>query len=107
MAVEFIGYIGRAIASQQGDDWTIGPYVMQRLLLLLAPGFFAAGIYMSLSRIAQSIGAEDRCFISPRWLTRVFVTGDVLSLLIVAGGERLPFHFNQGMGSSHSVNKYH
>ena len=60
---------------------------MQSLLLLLAPAFFAASIYMSLARITQSIGAEDRCFISPRWLTRIFVTGDVLSLLVVAGGK--------------------
>ena len=90
ITVEFIGYIGRAIASQQGHDWTLGPYIMQSLLLLLAPAFFAASIYMSLSRIAQSIGAGDRCFISPRWMTRVFVTGDVLSLLVVAGGERTP-----------------
>ena len=90
-AVEVIGYIGRAIASQQGRNWTVGPYIMQSLLLLLAPAFFAASIYMSLARITQSIGAEDRCFISPRWLTRIFVTGDVLSLLVVAGGKREPF----------------
>lgn len=64
---------------------------MQSLLLLLAPAFFAASIYMSLARIAQGIGAEDRCIISPRWLTRIFVTGDVLSLFVVAGGERQPF----------------
>ena len=88
LAVEFVGYIGRAISSQQGHDWTIGPYIMQSLLLLLAPAFFAASIYMSLARITRSIGAEDRCFISPRWLTRTFVTGDVLSLFVVAGGKR-------------------
>ena len=88
LAVEWIGYIGRAISSQQGRDWTIGPYIMQSLLLLTAPLFFAASIYMSLARIAQGIGAEDRCIISPRWLTRIFVTGDVLSLLVVFGGER-------------------
>ena len=88
LAVEWIGFIGRAISSQQGHDWTIGPYIMQSLLLLTAPLFFAASIYMSLARIAQGIGAEDRCIISPRWLTRIFVTGDVLSLLVVFGGER-------------------
>ena len=88
LAVEWIGYIGRAISSQQGRDWTIGPYITQSLLLLTAPLFFAASIYMSLARIAQGIGAEDRCIISTRWLTRIFVTGDVLSLLVVFGGER-------------------
>lgn len=92
-AVEFIGYIGRAISSQQGHDWTIGPYIMQSLLILLAPAFFAASIYMSLARIIRSIGAEDRSFISPRSLTRIFVTGDVLSLFVVAGGKREPFFF--------------
>ena len=60
---------------------------MQSLLLLLASAFFAASIYMSLSRITQSIGAENRCLISPRWLACVFVTGDVLSFFVVAGGK--------------------
>ena len=45
---------------------------------------------MSLARISLSIRAEDRCLISPRWLTRIFVTGDVLSLFVVAGGKREP-----------------
>ena len=85
-AVEFVGYVGRAISSRQGHDWTVGPYVTQSLLLLLAPAFFAASVYMSLSRIVQSVGAEDRCLVGPRWLTRVFVAGDVVSLLVVAGG---------------------
>lgn len=76
------------MSSHEGHDWTIGPYIMQSLLLLLAPVFFAASIYMSLSRIIQSVGAEDRCLISPRWLTRTFVTGDVVSFFVVAGGER-------------------
>lgn len=90
-AVEFIGYIGRAISSQQGHSWTVGPYFMQSLLILLAPAFFAASVYMSLARITRSIDAEDRCPISPSWLTRTFVTGDVLSLFVVAGGKRATF----------------
>ena len=69
---------------------------MQSLLLLLAPAFFAASIYMSLARISRSVGAEDRCLISPRWLTRVFVTGDVLSLFVVAGGKRETFLLRHG-----------
>ncbi|KAG8531303.1 uncharacterized protein KY384_002931 [Bacidia gigantensis] len=59
---------------------------MQSLLLLLAPAFFAATLYMELGKIALALQAGDRCLIKPRWLTRTFVAGDVLSFFIIAGG---------------------
>ena len=49
--VEYIGYIGRAISSEQTPHWTLGPFIVQVVLLLVAPAFFAATIYMELGRI--------------------------------------------------------
>lgn len=42
---------------------------------------------MLLARVALALDAADRCFISPRRLTLLFVTGDVFAFFIVGGGE--------------------
>ncbi|KAH8819486.1 RTA1 like protein-domain-containing protein [Xylogone sp. PMI_703] len=84
---ETIGYIGRMLSSKQTPgDWTLGPYIIQSLLILLAPALFAASIYMILSRIILLTDGEKHSIIRSRWLTKVFVTGDVLSFLVQSGG---------------------
>ncbi|KAM0308759.1 hypothetical protein ACHAO8_009678 [Botrytis cinerea] len=84
---EFIGYIGRLMSSRQNyGDWTLGPYVMQSLLILIAPAFFAASIYMVLGRIIVLTDGEKHSFIRARWLTKIFVAGDVLSFLMQSSG---------------------
>jgi hypothetical protein len=85
--VQWIGYIGRAMAASQTPDWTLGPYILQSLLLLLAPALFAASIYMELGRIIQLTEGEHLALIKRRWLTKVFVTGDVISFLVQAAGK--------------------
>ncbi|KUJ11459.1 RTA1-domain-containing protein [Mollisia scopiformis] len=85
-AFEFIGYIGRAISSQQSPNWTIGPYLVQTLFLLLAPALFSASVYIQLGRIILLVDGEDHSIIKKRWLTKIFVTGDVLSFLTQAIG---------------------
>lgn len=87
--VEWIGYIGRAISSQQSPDWTLGPYLIQTLLLLVAPGLFAASIYMELSRIIILADGESHAIIKRKWLTKLFVCGDVVSFVLQGGGTLL------------------
>lgn len=84
--VEWIGYIGRAASSSQTPNWTLGPYIVQSLLLLLAPALFAASIYMLLGRIILVLQAEKHSLIKKRWLTKTFVLGDVLSFLLQSNG---------------------
>jgi len=84
--VEIFGYIGRAINSKQTPNWTTGPYIMQSLLLLLAPTFFAASIYMILGRIILLTDGETHSLIRARWLTKLFVAGDVLSFFAQSAG---------------------
>ncbi|KAL4928056.1 RTA1 domain-containing protein [Aspergillus undulatus] len=85
-ALECIGYVGRLLSSQETPDFTKGPYVMQSALILIAPAFLAASIYMTLGRIIAMLDAE-RCSVIPlRWLTKIFVAGDVLSFLMQASG---------------------
>ena len=85
--VEWIGYIGRAISSHQSPDWTIGPYLIQTLLLLVAPALFAASIYMELSRIIILVDGESHALIKKKWLTKLFVCGDIVSFLLQMGGQ--------------------
>lgn len=60
---------------------------MQELLLLLAPSLFSASIYMVLSRIIRVSKGEERSPVPARWITRIFVIGDVVAILGQATGE--------------------
>lgn len=85
-AFEFIGYAARAASARQAPDFTLIPYIMQSLLLLLGPSFFAASIYMILGRLIRLTGGERHSMIRPSWLTKIFVVGDVLSFFVQSGG---------------------
>lgn len=86
-SVECIGYIGRAISHTETPDWTLGPYLVQTLLLLVAPALFAASIYMELSRIIIAADGEGHALIKKKWLTKIFVIGDVISFFVQGGGK--------------------
>lgn len=59
---------------------------MQSLLLLIAPALFAASIYIVLGRIIILVDGERHSLIRQRFLTKIFVAGDVISFLVQAGG---------------------
>lgn len=82
--VESIGYIGRILS--HFNPYTLSPYIMQTLLLLVAPALFAASIYMILGRLILTLSAEHHSLIRLKWLTKIFVTGDVFSFLLQAAG---------------------
>lgn len=81
---ESIGYVGRILSSK--DQWLLSPYIMQTLLLLLAPALFAASIYMILGRIILLTDGERYSLIRRTWLTKLFVAGDLLSFGIQGAG---------------------
>ncbi|KAL2126590.1 hypothetical protein VTI74DRAFT_576 [Chaetomium olivicolor] len=83
---EFVGYIGRVVSA--GDIWQLGPFIVQSLLLLVAPALFAASIYIILGRIIAFVRGERYSIVPTRWLTKAFVAGDVVSFLLqmVGGG---------------------
>ncbi|MCJ1383312.1 hypothetical protein MMC17_006425 [Xylographa soralifera] len=83
---EWIGYVGRALSAGQSPNWTLGPFIVQTLLLLVAPALFAASIYMQLGRIILATDGEKYSLIKRTWLTKVFVIGDVLSFGVQAAG---------------------
>lgn len=83
---EFVGYAARAKSANEAPDFKLMPYIIQSLLLLLGPSFFAASIYMVLGRIIRLTGGERHSLIRPSWLTKIFVVGDVLSFFVQSGG---------------------
>ena len=59
---------------------------MQTLSILIAPAFFAASIYMILGRLIVLVDGESHSPIRVKWLTKIFVGGDVLSFLAQSAG---------------------
>ncbi|KAH8679548.1 RTA1 like protein-domain-containing protein [Tricladium varicosporioides] len=86
---EIVGFAGRAFSAKETPTWTLGPYIVQSVLLLIAPALFAGSIYMILGRIIQMTDGESHSIIRNKWLTKLFVTGDVLAFTVQAGGAGL------------------
>ncbi|KAK0210389.1 putative RTM1-like protein [Desarmillaria ectypa] len=82
--MEGVGYIGRIMSHK--DPKALGPYIMQTLLLLVAPALYAAAIYVVLGRLIRTLHAEQYSLIRLNWLTKFFVLGDVISFFLQSGG---------------------
>ncbi|KAI9157992.1 Protein RTA1 [Paramyrothecium foliicola] len=79
--VEVVGYAGRAInAFEAYGQWSLLPYILQALLLLLGPAFYAASIYMVLGRLIRLLEADQYSMVRLNWLTKIFLFGDILSI---------------------------
>lgn len=65
------------------------PYSIQSVFLLLGPTLFAASVYMALGRLIRCVHAEKYSLIRIKWLTKVFVMGDVFSFLVQGGASGL------------------
>ncbi|KAL2823809.1 RTA1 like protein-domain-containing protein [Aspergillus cavernicola] len=81
---QIIGYICRIIA--HGNKESVPIYSIQAILILLAPPLYAASIYMVLGRLVTFLRAENLSVVSVRWMTKIFVTGDVIAFLMQAAG---------------------
>ena len=81
---EFVGYIGRILSSS--DVTILGPYIIQSILLLVAPALYAATLYMSLGRLIERMECQKYSIIPLKYLTKIFVVGDVLSFLMQGSG---------------------
>ncbi|KAF5723989.1 RTM1 [Fusarium mundagurra] len=78
--------IKRAVSSNESPNWTVNPYVVQTLLLLISPALFAASIYMILGRSIIITDGERHSPIKRVWLTKIFVVGDVASFILQGAG---------------------
>lgn len=87
LLVEFAGYAARASARNKLDR--LMPYIIQNFFILVAPALFAASIYMTLSQVMRSVQGERYSLVSFRWLTTIFVGGDVVSFVVQGGAAPL------------------
>lgn len=94
---EIIAFIARCLGTQHRQS--LGPYVANTVLMLVAPPLFAASIYMSLGRIIVMLKMEKYSVIPIKWLTKIFVFGDVVSFFMQGAGGGL-----MGAGSDKSRN---
>lgn len=62
------------------------PYIMQSILLLLGPTFFAASIYMILGRIIRLTNGEAHSIVRATLVTKIFLIGDTCSFLAQSAG---------------------
>ncbi|KAJ4366029.1 hypothetical protein N0V95_000255 [Ascochyta clinopodiicola] len=81
---ETLGYLARAYSGSRSSE--INPYIIQTLLILLAPILFAASIYMFLGRLVRATGYTRASIIRPTWMTKIFLGGDILCFLVQAAG---------------------
>lgn len=84
LAVEVVGYAARAVAKNKTEQ--LMPYVIQSTFILVAPALFAASIYMILGRLIRSMSATSLSIVPVRWLTKIFVCGDIASFVVQASG---------------------
>ncbi|KAH7123153.1 RTA1 like protein-domain-containing protein [Dactylonectria macrodidyma] len=82
--LEVVGYASRATARDKTEQ--LMPFVIQSTFILIAPALFAASVYMILARVIRSIGAESLSIVPIRWLTKIFVCGDIVSFAVQASG---------------------
>jgi hypothetical protein len=82
--VSIVGYVGRIISIN--NITSKPPFIMQSVLIVLAPAFFAATVYMILGRVVAFVNAPHLSIVPHGRLTTIFVLGDVLSFLVQGAG---------------------
>ncbi|CAG8247719.1 unnamed protein product [Penicillium salamii] len=83
LILEVIGYVGRVLLHNNPFDFNA--FLMYLICLTIAPAFFTAGIYLCLGRIITVYG-ERYSRLKPRTYVYIFVTCDLISLILQAAG---------------------
>lgn len=81
--LQFLGWLGRVTSFN--DTSKLSLYLMQYIGLTLSPAFLMAGIYFLFAQLVVIHGREYSV-LKPMWYSYFFITSDVLSLFIQAGG---------------------
>jgi len=80
---EVIGYAGRIKLHQ--NPYSKAGFNMQIVCLIIAPAFFAAGIYLTLKHLTLCFGSEHS-LIRPKYYTWLFICCDIVSLILQGAG---------------------
>lgn len=63
-----------------------GTYIAMYLFVVLSPCAFIAATYVLLGRFARHLKCDELLLVSPRYITRIFITSDVVTFLVQAAG---------------------
>ncbi|KAF2744742.1 RTA1-domain-containing protein [Sporormia fimetaria CBS 119925] len=80
---ETVGYVGRILLWK--NPYSDLGFQIQICCLIISPAFIAAGIYLSLKHIVLQFG-ESWSRLRPSWYTWLFISGDLLSLVLQGAG---------------------
>ncbi|KAL4953824.1 RTA1 like protein-domain-containing protein [Aspergillus filifer] len=95
---EVIGWAGRTWSAE--CPYNGQAFLMQITTLIIAPTFYTAGVYVLLGRFIQILG-RDSSILSPRVYLFIFVTCDIVSLVVQAvGGAMASIAANQEDGNT-------
>ncbi|KAF1842546.1 RTA1-domain-containing protein [Cucurbitaria berberidis CBS 394.84] len=83
---ESAGYAGRII--MHNNPYDDNGFKLQIVLLIFAPAFLAAGIYLTLKHVVIQFG-EEWSRLRPNWYTYIFIACDITSLLMQSAGGAL------------------
>ncbi|KDN35312.1 hypothetical protein RSAG8_11698, partial [Rhizoctonia solani AG-8 WAC10335] len=79
---------------------TLGLYIIMNMLTVLSPCAFIATVYMLLGRLAIHLDADEYLLIKSRLITKIFVTSNIVTLMIQAsGGSMAASTTNGNLGS--------
>ncbi|KAJ6120884.1 hypothetical protein N7523_005164 [Penicillium sp. IBT 18751x] len=81
---QIIGYICKCLGHDNLASVTI--YALQSVLILLAPPLYAASVYMVLGRLVTYLQAENSSLVPVKWMTKLFVAGDIFSFMLQSAG---------------------
>ncbi|CCH41200.1 putative membrane protein [Wickerhamomyces ciferrii] len=85
LACEFVAHIARAASHNNIESRNL--YIIQTLLMLIAPPLFSATLYMTFGRLVTYVLKNEKyLLLYPKYITKICVAGDVFSLLLQAGG---------------------
>ncbi|KAK6839933.1 hypothetical protein PG987_005799 [Apiospora arundinis] len=76
------------LRQEEPGCWKMMPYIIQSVFILLSPALFSASIYVVLGRIVKLTDGDAHVVIKNRYITKTFVTGDLICLFLqcAAGG---------------------
>lgn len=81
--LEFAGYVARCLSA--GHESNINPFLCQIIVLTIAPAFVMAGVYYVLGKLLVFHG-HHFLSLQPNWFSYIFISCDVISLVIQAVG---------------------
>jgi hypothetical protein len=88
-----VGYGGRVMLNK--DVFDDNAFTIQICCLIITPAFVSAGIYLTLKHIVISFG-EQWSRLPPVWYTRIFIAGDIFSLVLQGAGGGLASGADKG-----------